>query len=938
MITTAPLEDLACYVPALILRRVSGDSGATMAPALERFPAAVLFTDLSGFTALTERLTSHSPAGAEELTRLLDGYFGRLVDIVTSHGGDVVKFAGDGLLALWYGEEPLAHLARRAVQCGHEVQRLMTPDSWRTFTSSAPPLALRVGVGAGEVTTMHLGGSFGRWELLVAGEAIVQTSRAEAAARPGEVLIAPDAWPLVAGACLGQPLPSGAVRLAELVEPLPPRPLQLPAMLPAMAEALRAYLPKAILARLDAGQSAWLAEQRPVTVLFVNLPDLQASTSLRDAQTLMRALQTALYRYQGSITRLGTDAKGPTLVAALGLPPFAHEDDPERGVRAAWDMHRALRELGFAAAIGITSGRALCATVGGLTRREYTMMGAIVNRSARLMQAAAAAAPGALPILCDGGTFHGARGRLRFDALPPLALKGVAEPVPVYRPTLDGAPGAETIAADRSIEQDQGQALLGRERELALIAARVDHLVQHGRGGVIIIEGEAGIGKSLLLRHTRTLAAQRGAALLHGAGSPVEVPPYHPWRPVVAGLIGHDPSAPLAEAVRRALTTIDAVQLAPLLNAVLPLDLPETPVSAQRAAQLRTDQTHDLIVRLLERATEQAPLVLMLDNLQWFDARSWALLRAVAERLGRLLLIAALRPLNEAPPIFQRLVYRPDGLRLQLRGLAAEALRTLLAQRLGGAALPEEAWRAIAERAQGNPFVAEELLRALRASGALVVADGRCWLASGQAAPAQVLAGARLPESVQGLLTSRIDRLTPAQQLTLKVASVIGPVFPLAVLVAVHPAERRQEQLVDQLFALQQAGLVVMQEFEPELVYAFSHVVGCEVAYNLMSFAQRQRLHRSLAEYYEAHGNPGLAPALLAQHWRQAGEPLRALRTLALAGEQALANDACSAAATLLGEALTLATSVDRAAPGAPTPEELARWQRALDAARQRME
>lgn len=935
--TTAPLEDLACYVPALILRRVSGDSGATMAPALERFSAAVLFTDLSGFTALTERLTSHSPAGAEELTRLLDGYFGRLVDIVTSHGGDVVKFAGDGLLALWYGEEPLAHLARRAVQCGHEVQRLMTPDSWPAFTSAAPPLALRVGVGAGEVTTMHLGGSFGRWELLVTGEALVQASRAETEARPGEVLIARDAWPLVAGACRGQPLPSGAVRLAELNAVLPPRRLQLPAMRPAMAEALRAYLPKAILARLDAGQSAWLAEQRPVTVLFVNVPELQASTPLRDAQALMRALQTALYRYQGSITRLGTDAKGPTLVAALGLPPFAHEDDAERGVRAARDMHRALRELGFAAAIGITSGRALCATVGGLTRREYTMMGAIVNRSARLMQAAATAVPGVVPILCDSGTCHGARGRLRFDALPPLTLKGVAEPVLVYRPTLDGGPGAETVVADRAIKQDQGQALLGRERELAQISARVDLLVQHGQGGVIIVEGEAGIGKSALLLHTRTLAMQRGAALLHGAGSPVEAPHYHPWRPVVTGLLGHDPSGTLADAVRRALTTIDAVQLAPLLNAVLPLDLPETPVSAQLVAQLRADRTHDLIVRLLERTTAQAPLILMLDNLQWFDTSSWELLRAVAERLRRLLLIAALRPLNEVPAIFQRLVYRRDGLRLQLRGLPAEALRTLLVQRLGGATLPEEAWRAIAERAQGNPFVAEELLRALRESGALVVTDGLCRLAPGQAAPAQVLAGAHLPESVQGLLTSRIDRLTPAQQLTLKVASVIGPLFPLAVLVAIHPVERRREQLVDQLFTLQQAGLVVIQEFEPELVYAFSHVVGWEVAYNLMSFAQRQRLHQSIAEYYEAHAGPGVGPALLAQHWRQAGEPSRALRCLALAGEQALADDACSTAAALLGEALALAARVDGAAPNAPTAEELARWQHALSTAQQRI-
>lgn len=922
MITTAALEELASYVPALVTRRMTDDLGATLAPSIERFPAAVLIADLSGFTALTEQLAQRSPAGAEELTHILDLYFGHLVGVVTGHGGDVVKFAGDGLLALWYGDEPLEHLALRAVQCGLAVQMIMAPELWGPPDAAAqtPALKVRVGVGAGEVTTMHIGGVFGRWELLVTGEALTQTGRAEAQAPSGEVVIADEAWPLVAGACLGERLPGGGVRLRGLVDSLPLRPLVAPPLSLAMADALRAYIPKAILARLEAGQTNWLAEQRRVSVLFVNLPDLRADTPLPRAQALMRAIQTALYRFEGSITRLGTDAKGPTLVAALGLPPLSHEDDPERGAMAALAISRALGELGFRAGIGVTTGRALCVAVGSLARREYTLMGPIVNRSARLMQAAVA---GSAPILCDEATYRAARGRLSFEPLPPLALKGVPGPVPVY------APVAEVSAAVGA--PDQAHALFGREREQRQLAALVVALAEQGRGGALILEGEAGIGKSALLAYARARAADVGVAVLAGAGSPIDAHPYYAWRPVFAGLVALlAPSAgDPASAALEALEALDLAPFAPLLGAVLPVGLPDTPRTAQLAGQVRADNTRDLLVRLVGLAAARRPLLIAIEDAQWLDASSWALLQAVAERVGSALVALAVRPLDDAPPAFQRLAYMSGSTRLQLRGLDAAALRALLARRLAVRVVPEPLWELIAARSQGNPFVAEELLDALRERGAVAVDGGVCRFMGELARPGE---GGALPDTVEGLIISRIDRLTADQQLTLKVASVIGPSFTLEALAAIHPVERDHERLVEQLFALQQAGLVVIEAFEPELTYAFKHALGCEVAYNLMSFGQRRQLHRLLAERYEAVGPPPSAGAVqLARHWRQADEPRRAMAYLARAGEAALRGGAYSEAAGFLAEALEIAAScppLDRDA-GVDSLTR-ARWERQL--------
>jgi predicted ATPase len=345
------------------------------------------------------------------------------------------------------------------------------------------------------------------------------------------------------------------------------------------------------------------------------------------------------------------------------------------------------------------------------------------------------------------------------------------------------------------------------------------------------------------------------------------------------------------------------------------------------AGQARADSTRDLLVRLLARAAAAGPLVIMIEDAQWLDASSWALLLAAAERVDRLLLALAARPMADPPPEYQRLAYLPATRRIQLAGLAPEQVRDLLAQRLDVDTVPPELWQLIAARSRGNPFFCEELLHALRDSGLIVVADRACQVVAGSGDPIQALNSVRLPSTVQGLITSRIDRLSPTQQLTLKVASVIGQGFTLAALSAIHPVERDPEGLVDQLFTLQQAGLVQIESFDPELAYVFKHAVAAEVAYNLMSFRQRRQLHRLLAERYEAGGESLAAAnaAQLAYHWRQADDLPQAMCYLAIAGEQALRAGAYSEAGEFLREAIRIAEGLPVGAAG-PDMATLARW------------
>jgi class 3 adenylate cyclase len=326
------------YSPRLLRAHIAELGSQPLDPALAGIDAALMLADISGFTPLTEKLAEAGRAGAERLSSILNGYFTRLIDVVERHGGDVLKFAGDALLALWtrQPDEPdVGNAARRAAQCALEVERALRGYRADTFT-----LGLRISIGAGPANVAHLGGVFGRWEFVIAGPPLLQVARALHQAESGAVVLSREVAALLGPRARGKRHAEGELELAAL-DPLP---IAAPAPDPGLGlqreAALRAYLPGALVQRLRAGQ-AYVAELRSATIVFVLLPDLGADTPIERAQQLMTSVQQAVYiPYQGSINKLSVDDKGVAVLAALGLPPFSHEDDPAR----ARDPARAARD------------------------------------------------------------------------------------------------------------------------------------------------------------------------------------------------------------------------------------------------------------------------------------------------------------------------------------------------------------------------------------------------------------------------------------------------------------------------------------------------------------------------------------------------------------------------------------------------------------------
>ena len=891
---------LSVYVPDLLLERLAEGRPAAQDESRPLL-AAAFFADLAGFTAMADQLAEQGSQGPEQLTEVLDHVFGTLIDRVLVYGGDVVRFAGDAILVLWRAAdaEGLPGAVAQAAACA--LQALATPLEHPYLPGVS--LQLRIGISAGPLRLVRVGGLLDRFEFVVTGEALRGMGLAAERAQPGQALMATEAWELLPGQVQGRAAGSGLHLLEALRVPVPATGSSERARFAGVGELeVRPFIPGAVRHRFDAGMSTFLAELRPLSVVFVNLPVAVGSPPPDRSllQQLVHLAQRELYRYEGAVDKLLMDDKGCTLLASFGLSPLAHEDDAERALRASLGIHAHLRVRGVRHRIGVATGRVYAGAYGHPQRREYSILGDTVNLAARLMQQAHD------QVLCDEATCRAAGARVELEALPPARVKGKREPVARYRPVR----ALDTVARSPAPgPQAGGPELVGRRAERVELEAALQALVEQGQGGLLVLQGDAGIGKSALVAWLLARAVELGVQPRFGSGDAIEhSAAYRAWRPIIGALAGFSDAAALAEASAGVLEAVgdhpQAESWAPLLNAVLPLDLPENEVTVAMTGPVRGENTRDLLVHLLRGVTTREPLVIVLEDAHWMDPASWALLAAVQRRVGGALLVLVVRPMPDDPPpeLAAMLASGSQARCLELGGLGPAEVHELAARALGVDELPDALHALLLERAEGNPLYTGELLGSLEALGALQ-RDGRRLRLDDQK-----LEQLRLPDTVQGAVTSRLDRLDPHQQLTLKVASVVGRSFPYQVTHDVHPARTERGLVEGHLRVSVRQGLLSLEAPEPGAVYRFQQSVTQQVAYDLLAHAQRRQLHSAVARWYEhAPSDDGAGQlARLAHHWQRAGDDAKTLYYCTKAGEHAAARGATKEAIDFLRAAVRL--------------------------------
>ncbi len=863
-----------------------------------------MIADISGFTPLTEALAGslNADRGAEELTAALDRVFIPLVEAIHSYRGSVLKFSGDALI-VWFARPARTRPAtsiRRAIAAALGMQQVMT--QYGSIPTPIGPVVLRmkIGLAYGPLRRFVLGLTEYGYEDVPGGNTLERMSAAEHHAEPGDIIADEPTIALVREAVIISAWRGTFALIGGLHQQ--PRRAAWPefawgsASEAALIEQLTHYIPPQI-ARIIMSGRTQVAELKPVVSLFVQFHGIDYDSDPQIAERLQAYFalaQQIVARYGGRLNRLITGDKGSLLHIIFGAPT-AIEEREIRATRCALDLQRECGSMPFISMqrIGMAGGRVFAGPVGGPVRHDYTTMGDAINLSARLMQNAADN-----QILIDTSVQSQLNIAFTISDLGQIRVKGKAEPIQVFAVLAFH----ETLARQRPAPQ-----IYGRDQERAQLR---NLLANFQQGGIVILTGEVGVGKTMMI------------AALQAEASTIESPPR--WLSAIALAYGQTLSGYLFIDIVRELLDLQAgmgpdeahLRLRALcieyfgaaeLDGSYPylvrfMSLP--PGNESRRLEGISGESlrwriFTVLRALFRQIAARRPLILALDDLQWADPTSLELIEALVSltREVPITLLLAMRPEREsrAWALRQQILAQPDrqpgGLgELTLGDFDSTTAQQVVRQLAPNLSVPIVAL--VAEKSGGNPLFLGELVRALIARG------------PDAALETDTLETLGLPDTIQGLLLAQIDRLDSEAHHLLQIASVIGPTFLTQVLILIADAEQSLELQLAELY-----NQDLIQPYGDNLdEHRFRHILVQESAYSTLLYERRRAYHRQIAlALTRLFPERAIEQAgLLAYHYERADDLEQAVTLLIRAADSARLLAANTEAEALYRRALNL--------------------------------
>jgi class 3 adenylate cyclase/tetratricopeptide (TPR) repeat protein len=606
----------------------------------------------------------------------------------------------------------------------------------------------------------------------------------------------------------------------------------------------RTYTPPHLAEKILRERPSLEGERRTVTVLFADAMGFTPISEQLDQEQVYSIMQgcvarmmEAVHRYEGTITQFLGDG-----VMALFGAPIQHEDSARRAVAAALDMQRALslfadevkaqHSIDCRFRVGLNTGPVVVGSIGDNLDMDYTAIGDTINTASRLETAAE---PGT--VYLSDTTRRAAQDFFEFEDLGDLSLKGKGEPVAAFKALREKSIRTRfEAAAERGLTP-----LIGRKRELALLHEHFEH-AKSGAGQVVFVSGEAGIGKSrLMLEFKRSLGDDvpwiEGHCISYGQNIP-----YVPIIDLVKARYGIQEGDDDTRIIARidedtAQWDEEAKPSVPYLKYLLNVD-PGDPAVLEMDAIARRAGIFDALRHSAVQNTREAPAVIVVEDLHWVDESSQEALGAVVDVIAS---VPILMILTHRPGYKQPLGDRAHFSRIALGHLPPEESQAMAGEVLKSGSLPPELEELITSKSEGNPFYIEELTKSLVESGVLRRENGGYAL---ELAVAEV----RVPDTIQEVILSRIDRLERESKEAIQLASVIGREFTARLLQRISDVRAELDQVLGDLKSLE---LIYEKAYLPEISYMFKHALTHDVAYSTLLLERRKALHRIVAATIE---------------------------------------------------------------------------------------
>lgn len=836
-------EAIAQYVPHVLLT-------AALDQQWWQQPGTLVFSDVSGFTALSEKLARHGKVGAEEMVNAISTVFTPLLAEIARHDGDVLKFGGDALLTFFSGP---GH-ERRAAACAHRMRHVLRTQGRVRTAYGTVSLGMSQGLHSGDFAFFVCGERYA--DLVVAGPAVSTTLAMESAAERGEVLLSP-ATARALDARLLREGHDGGELLANA--PAGPVPGHSPAPVRAGPSAER-FVPLALRGRLADIVSD--SEHRQLTIGFLQFTGCDESLRNDGPAALHRKLNDvakvvteAAEEHDVTMICIDVGGDGGKFMLACGAPD-AVEHDSELMLR--FGLSVLSRELPLPLRLGVNRGNVFGGRVGGPTRWTYSTMGDPVNLAARVMGKAPSGA-----ILATTSVLDQVRKVASIRPVEPFSVKGKAQPVT--------AGIVESMASTPLLDIGEfATPFMGRQAELSRIVDAWPG-ARAGSGAVIEIVGEAGSGKSRLVREA-IRAARPDHVIRVGGERYHRGSAYFALHLLLRRLMGISPDADAREAGEALTTWLDnrapqLVEWAPLLAVAARATVPSTYAVDAVVAEYRTAKLQSLVLELLPH-TIREPAIVVLEDAFWYDDASVQVLKAILQSLDDLPWLVCVTRRNDASGLHAGLGFDAD--RIDLHSLPADSA-VALARAAAQDTLTATEAQQLAEAANHNPF--------------FVLQIAQSWQPGASA----------MPVSVEAVVASRLDRLPVPSRRLLRRAAVLGSYVDVDLLTTVTGEGVNAEALEPLL------GEYLVEENGR---YRFVHDLFRTVAYDSLPYRSRRDLHARVGDALEKRGDHAARAALLSVHFHAAADHEKTWRYSVLGGDGARETYATGEAAALYERAL----------------------------------